>query len=596
MYRTTGVALLAVLLGGSATVAGAELKLFGSITGQVRNTAGVGQMGASVMLMNRYEKVIQRILTAPDGRFRFDALAPDSYSIRVSLSSFVPAMRGNVPVRAGMESYLSIQLASLFSSIELVYTAPGQSGVLSEDWKWVLRSSSSTRPVLRLREYDSQWRNASTSASKSGAPSMLNAFNGVVRVSAGDQGVSSALGAEPDLGTAFALATSVFGTSEIRFSGNVGYATSVGAPTAGFRTRYSSGMSDSGAPDVELTVRQTAVRQRAGQGLMTGNASQEIPVLRTMSLKLGDRKKVTENLTLEYGAMLETVAFIDRMNIFSPYGRLTYDIGNAGEVEFGYSSGAPALDLISSGGEPDALMGLAMFPRLSVRHGHARVQRNETYEVGYRKVSGSRTYSASVYQDSVNDGAVVAAASGEMLMSPELLPDIASNSSILNMGNYRTMGYQGSVAQKFLDEWTATLSLGAAGMLSPDVAEQSLTETSQARGRMRPVSRPWASARVSGVLPVTGTRVTTSYLWTPSGSLGPAHSSLTQRTQPQMGLNIQVRQPIPFVSSMLGRLEMTAELRNLLAQGYVPIAASDGGTLLLIQFPRTVRGGISFIF
>ena len=152
MHRTTGVALLAVLLGGSATAAGAELKLFGSITGQVRNTAGVGQMGASVMLMNRYEKVIQRILTAPDGRFRFDALAPDSYSIRVSLSSFVPAMRGNVPVRAGMESYLSIQLANLFSSIELVYTAPGQSGVLSEDWKWVLRSSTSTRPVLRLRE------------------------------------------------------------------------------------------------------------------------------------------------------------------------------------------------------------------------------------------------------------------------------------------------------------------------------------------------------------------------------------------------------------------------------------------------------------
>jgi hypothetical protein len=597
MHRTTGVALLAVLLGGSATASGAELKLFGSITGQVRNTAGVGQMGASVMLMNRYEKVIQRILTAPDGRFRFDALAPDSYSIRVSLSSFVPAMRGNVPVRAGMESYLSIQLANLFSSIELVYTAPGQSGVLSEDWKWVLRSSTSTRPVLRLREYDSQWRNASTSSSSSsGTPSMLNSFNGMVRVSAGDQGNSSALGAEPDLGTAFALATSVFGTSEIRFSGNVGYATSVGAPTAGFRTRYSPGLSGSGAPDVELTVRQTAVRQRAGQGFMTGNASQEIPVLRTMSLKLGDRKKITESLTLEYGAMLESVAFIDRLNIFSPFGRLTYDLGNAGEVEFGYSSGAPALDLISSGAEQDALMGLAMFPRLSVRHGHARVQRNETYEVGYRKVSGSRTYSASVYQDAVNDGAVMATASGEMFMSPDLLPDIASNSSILNMGNYRTAGYQGSVAQKFLDEWTATLSLGAAGMLSPDAAEQSLSETGQARSRMRPVSRPWASARVAGILPVTGTRIATSYLWTPGGSLGPAHSYLTQRTQPQMGLNIQVRQPIPFVGNMLGRLEMTAELRNLLAQGYVPIAASDGGTLLLIQFPRTVRGGISFIF
>jgi hypothetical protein len=133
-------------------------------------------------------------------------------------------------------------------------------------------------------------------------------------------------------------------------------------------------------------------------------------------------------------------------------------------------------------------------------------------------------------------------------------------------------------------------------MLSPDAAEQDLAEASQVRSRMRPISRPWASARLAGQLPVTGTRVVTSYMWTPGGSLGPAHSYLTQRAQPQLGFNIQIRQPIPFVSGIPGRLEMTAELRNLLAQGYVPIAASDGGTLLLIQFPRTVRGGVSFIF
>lgn len=40
---------------------------------------------------------------------------------------------------------------------------------------------------------------------------------------------------------------------------------------------------------------------------------------------------------------------------------------------------------------------------------------------------------------------------------------------------------------------------------------------------------------------------------------------------------------------------MNAELRNLLAQGYVPIASADG-SMLLIQFPRSFRGGVSFIF
>ena len=63
-----------------------------------------------------------------------------------------------------------------------------------------------------------------------------------------------------------------------------------------------------------------------------------------------------------------------------------------------------------------------------------------------------------------------------------------------------------------------------------------------------------------------------------------------------MGLNVQVRQPIPGRGGLGGRLEMSAELRNLLAEGYVPVASIDGRSLWLIQFPRTIRGGLSFVF
>ena len=41
---------------------------------------------------------------------------------------------------------------------------------------------------------------------------------------------------------------------------------------------------------------------------------------------------------------------------------------------------------------------------------------------------------------------------------------------------------------------------------------------------------------------------------------------------------------------------MTAELRNLLAQGYIPVATPDGRQMWLVQLPRAVRGGVSFIF
>jgi hypothetical protein len=38
------------------------------------------------------------------------------------------------------------------------------------------------------------------------------------------------------------------------------------------------------------------------------------------------------------------------------------------------------------------------------------------------------------------------------------------------------------------------------------------------------------------------------------------------------------------------------EMRNLLAQGYLPIETAAGRRIILTQTPRAVRGGLSFIF
>src|ERR1700686_3076664 len=125
-------------------------KLSGSIAGFVRDSAGVPQMGATVLLFNRYERLIQRGLTNERGLFGFDSLSPDVYSVRVSLASFVPAMKQKISVQPGMQSLLYVDLASVLSSIELVYAAPGQGALMSDDWKWTLKASTATRPVLRL--------------------------------------------------------------------------------------------------------------------------------------------------------------------------------------------------------------------------------------------------------------------------------------------------------------------------------------------------------------------------------------------------------------------------------------------------------------
>ena len=51
-----------------------------------------------------------------------------------------------------------------------------------------------------------------------------------------------------------------------------------------------------------------------------------------------------------------------------------------------------------------------------------------------------------------------------------------------------------------------------------------------------------------------------------------------------------------FAGFLSGHMEMLVDLRNLLAQGYIPVMGSDGRTVYLVQSARSVRGGVAFNF
>lgn len=585
--------LAAVLLGGELGVCAADFQFVGSIAGKVRDPQGVPQMGATVVLMNRNDRVVRRAVTNIEGEFQFDSLQPDTYSVKVNLSTFVPARRSGIQVRAGASNLLNIQLANLFSTIELVYTSPGQNSVLSDEWKWALRSNASTRPVLRiLPTIDPVW-------SSSRHPAAFSDTRGLLRVSAGDAGMDL-LGTSADLGTAFALATSLFGSNELRFSGNLGYASESGTPATGFRAGFSRKDSSGLTPDVELTVRQLSARAVAGAGMLGHPGA--MPELRTMSLKLADRRQLTEEASIEYGTMMETVVFLNRLNVLSPFARLNYDLGEYGMLNVAYSSGAPAVDLMDTGQNglidstlTSGLAGLGVFPRVSLRGGQARVQRSTTYEAGYQKKWGRRSLRASMYRDELRDSAFLMGGATSGLSSSEVLPDLGSSASVFNAGNLRATGYAVTLTEEIVRDWLVSLGAGSGGALLPrDSGTAASAE--ELRRNLDVVQRPWASLRISGVTPKTGTRFVTAYMFVPAGTAAMPHAYLTQGTQQIPGLNVQVRQPLPAIGGMPGRMELAAELRNLLAQGYVPVAGPDGRSLWLIPFPRTVRGGVSFVF
>jgi hypothetical protein len=548
-------------------------------------------MGATVMLYNRYERLIGRVLTSDRGTFDFSGLPADIYSIRVTLASFLPALKTNISVQPGMRSFLSVNLASLLSTVELVYIAPGKTAVMSEEWKWVLRGAGATRPVLRIIPTI----DISDPRQTKQRSSVFSDTRGVLRVSAGDGGSSA--GTQADLGTAFALATSLFGSHQLEVSGNVGYASNSGIPTAGFRTSFNPGGEYS--PQVNITMRQLFVGTRAGFGLMTGQGA--APALRTMEANLHDRRRLSDELEIEYGTTLESVTFLRRLNYLSPYGRASYQLPVGGTLIAGYSSGAPPVNLMSMpGGAGEAAMQqqlgtLALFPRVSLVDGSARVQRTQNFELGYQRTFGSTTFSGGAFRESIDNAAMTMAGAPGVYSQADLLPDLASSSSIFNIGSYRRLGYTATVSEKISDSLTASFGYMNAGALA--LSGQPAASAPSLRNQFRPVSRHSLNARVSGVAPVTGTGYIASYQWADYSVVNPVHFSITNQGSFDPGLNILVRQPIPAVPGLFsGRLEASAELRNLMAQGYVPVFSPDGRRLLLIHSPRAVRAGLSFIF
>src|SRR5271156_1992902 len=109
--------ILALAVSAPVALPAPVSKLSGSIAGYVKDPSGVPQMGATVLLFNHSERLIQRALTNERGIFGFASLAPDVYSIRVTLASFMPAVLQRVGVQPGMQSLLYVDLAGVLSSI-----------------------------------------------------------------------------------------------------------------------------------------------------------------------------------------------------------------------------------------------------------------------------------------------------------------------------------------------------------------------------------------------------------------------------------------------------------------------------------------------
>ena len=593
------VAGLACLAVPQAARAANLARLPGAIAGIVRDTLGTPKPGAAVQLYNRQERFLFKVSTDERGQFLFADLTPDLYSVRVTRLPYDPAVRRDISVRAGERSVLTVSLSSLFSSIRISYPELDNGSPMTDEWKWVLRSAPATRPVFRFTPEGTLPPDPAEAIAQEGQKAQRAAMFGdtwgILRVSAGDRALSAGGESQADLGTTFALATALYGTSKLLVSGNLGYAAQTGVPAAAFRTSF-SGYLAGGTPEVSITMRQMMLPERVAAALPGQESA--MPMVRTMSASFDDRMQLSDDVTLQYGSTLDYVSFLSHLNYVSPYARLAYRLSEDETVEFAYTSGNARHDLAGTGIEDADLQRnldtLSLFPRFSLLGGRARLQRGEEFEAAYSRKAGSRTYRLSAYRESVMNAAVSMVAPSGMFSTSDAMPDLFSNSSIFNAGNFHSSGYSASVTQNLGQNLNASLTYGSTGALTTAGRELAGDDPDDLRSMIHMGRRHAATARMAAAIPYAGTRLTISYQWSGDqrwAMAGNVYS--TQALRPMPGLNVFIRQPIPGLSR---RVEATAELCNMLAQGYLPLYTIDGQRILLVETPRSLKGGLSFSF
>jgi hypothetical protein len=588
------VALLGVALAvPAASFAITPIVLSGTLVGTVRDLVGIPQMGAVVFLYDRRERLCERVLTDSVGNFAFSGLNPDLYSVRVTMTSFLPALRNRIQILPGIQKNLDVSLSTLFSSIQLVPPQPNQASLMTDDWKWVLRTTSARRPILRILP--------NLSGPQQQSSPIFSDTHALVRFSGGD----ASTGSSADLGTAFGVTTSVFGTNQLQVVANVGLVSATGMPTAGFRATLSRKIGDS-TPAISVTMRQLSVPGRmnaalAGvQGLDWGAA-----YLRTMSVSMSNKTQLSDQMQIEYGMESDSISYLSHNHYTSPYLKLTYVLPFA-EIDFSYTAGNGRPDLrntpeagTETGDLEKDVAALAMIPRVSLLNNASKVQSGQNFEVTGSRAIGSRELRLTAYRESVKNAALTvslpALRPGDPF-SAEILPDFFSDTSVLNAGDYHTLGYTAALTQNFGENFHATVSYGSTGVLVPR-ASGPISDGAELRNLIHATHRNALTTQMSGTIHQTGTKFSGSYQFTDYRSATSGHLYATDPSHPEAGLNIYIRQPIPHgLNRMGGKMEATLDLKNMMAQGYLPITLTDGQRLLLMRTPRSLRGGLSITF
>ena len=538
----------------------------GSISGYVKDSAGVAQMGALVEVANSGQHLTA--FTDTKGFFRVTGLAAGSYDVRVSAPSFLPALREDVAIAAGASKVVNITLNTLFEAIRMVPELK-RSDDENDSWKWTLRSTAN-RPILRF---------------EAGAPVVVesaqdHSTKGTLAFMAG--GSNDGYGSAADLGTAFNVEHSIFQTSVIGLAGDLGYPGG-GVPDGVVRATYRRRSDDGWTPSVAFTVRRFSAPDTVPHG----------GALQALSMFYSDGFSVGDLLDIQIAGDASAVQFLGKeVNAFRPAGTADLHLTPDLILEYKYSTEEP--NTRASKGFDTAPADLSEnTPRMTMVDNLPLMENAHHHEVSLSQRFGNNKVQVAYFHDRIKDPALLGV--GEIgISADDILPDVYSGTFSYDGGMLEAQGVRLVMQRRFSNGITATVDYAYGGVLDLD---HPYVDWNGVSSSLEHGWRHTAALKLNGGLPHCKTRWIASYRWTSGdNTLTPVDLFNASAGQADPYFNLFLRQPLPHIHGMPLNMEAIIDLRNLLAQGYVPVIGPDGKTVYLMQSARSVRGGLAFSF
>jgi hypothetical protein len=561
MTHKFGLVLVLVAATVSASAASS-----GTISGDVRNSSGVPQMGAAVEILATAAPQGLIVYTDPKGHYHAKGLLPGTYMVRVSAPAFLPSIRESIGLASGANLVINVTLNTLFEAIQLT-PRRNRSGEDQDDWRWTLRSMAN-RPILRLADDGPLVVVRKSDNQKDGVLKARVAFL------AGSDGETMGGG---DMNTSFQLEQSVFGNGRWTLNGNLGYGSPVDAPIV-LRGSFSREFSNGSRPEFAFTAKRFASPELAARHA----------ALQALAMSMADSTVIAEKIGVRYGAEIQTIQFAGRATAFRPFGGVDYHVGKNTVVEYKYTTSVPNMrkakgfdtapaDLSESG------------PRFSLRNGMPALEAARHHEVAFSQRLGKNKVQVAYFKDRVRNS-MLTGVGGDI--SPEIVPDVYSGTFLLGGGDYSTSGMRAVYQRDLFAGTTATIDYSFGGVVTAPEQETALSDV---RSNLAISKQNSVALKFDGTLPGWKTRVLTSYRWTGADGLTPVDMFNSGPGQSDPYLSLFLRQPLPRKLIPCG-MEALVDVRNLLAQGYRPVLSNDGQVIYLVQAARSVRGGVSFTF